>query len=304
MTTVPSAEPARSVPPLFDRLVDDTRLLAPGTAAVSVETVVAEHLAAREGPHGGLVGLLVCPLSRLSPLVRELARHPPARPVDVSLVVNTGLGAVPKALSTVFSRSGLITPRTIETAAPVDVDAIWLERVAEFVPDDVVAVVEPLRPFGSDDGARDAWLDAVRRVAAHGCTPKLRCGGARVSDAPSVAEVVRFVETVVDVQGVFVALGLHPLGAPDGGGGRRYGVLNLLVAAARARDPAWAVRYGDVEGALVGTDGAALAAEARALGPAHATAVRALLARCGTDGAAADALAGLGLLDRDPGRAG
>jgi hypothetical protein len=297
VTTVPSAEPARPVPPLFDRLVDDTRLLAPRAAAVSVETVVTEHLAAREGPHGGLVGQLVCPLSQLPPLVRELARRAPARPVDVSLVVNTGLGAVPKALSTVFSRSGLITPRTIETVAPVDVDAVWLERVAEFVPEDVVAVVEPLRPVGADEAERAAWLDAVRRVSVHGCTPKLRCGGARPSDVPSVAEVARFVEAIVEVRGAFVTLGLHPAGG-SAGGAHRYGVLNLLVATARAQ---W---RGDVEGALAETDGAVLAAEARALDPAHVTGVRALLARCGTDAdrAAAAELAALGLLES--GRAG
>ena len=119
-------------------------------------------------------------------MVKELARSGPARPVDVSLVVDTGLGAVPKALSTVFSRSNLLTPRTIETAAPVDVDAIWLERVAEFVPDDVVAVVEPRRPMGAEEDDLAHWLDAVRRVAKHGCTPKLRCGG-----SPVVGRAVR-----------------------------------------------------------------------------------------------------------------
>ena len=101
-------------------------------------------------------------------------------------------------MSTVFSRSSLLTPRTIETAAPVDVDAVWLERVAEFVPDDVVAVVEPRRPVGTDDDGVAEWLDAVRRVAGHGCTPKLRCGGARASDVPSVAEVDRFVRVVAE----------------------------------------------------------------------------------------------------------
>ena len=117
-------------------------------------------------------------MSRLPQLVRELARSGPARPVDVSLVVDTGLGAVPKALSTVFSRSSLLTPRTIETAAPVDVDAVWLERVAEFVPDDVVAVVEPKRPIGTDEAGTAAWLDAVRRdlrseIEAQGYFPDL-----------------------------------------------------------------------------------------------------------------------------------
>jgi hypothetical protein len=292
VTTVPSADPADRlpVPPLLDRLVDDTGLLGARTDAVDL--VVARHLAARDGRHGGLVGQLVCPVSRLPALVRELARCGPARPVDVSLVVDTGLGAVPKALSTVFSRSSLLTPRTIETAAPVDVDAVWLERVAEFVPDDVVAVIEPLRPVGADEAGVAAWVDAVRRVAGHGCTPKLRCGGPRPSDVPSLTEVERFVHAVALAEGGFVALGLRPLAQAPDASPRRHGVLNLLVAVARA------LGGGDVTGALAGTDGPALAREALALAPAQVKEVRGLLTRCGADPdpVAADALAALGLL--------
>lgn len=279
------------MPPLFDRLVDDTSLLGPHPVAPDVDVVVARHLATRDGRHGGLVGQLVCPVSRLPRLVQELARSGPARPVDVALVVDTGLGAVPKALSTVFSRSSLLTPRTIETAAPVDVDSVWLERVSEFVPEDVVAVVEPRRPIGADEADTAAWLDAVRRVAGHGCTPKLRCGGGRPSDVASVPEVERFVRTVVEAKGGFVALGLRGV-ARGTDAGPRHGVLNLLVAVARAQAD------GDVAGALNGTDGAALAQEALALGPAQVTEVRALLSRCGADPGpvAAQELADLGLL--------
>jgi hypothetical protein len=294
VTTVPSVDPADPlpVPPLFDRLVDDTSLLAPREGAPGVDAVVTRYLATRDGRHGGLLGQLVCPVSRLPSLVKELARSSPARPVDVSLVVDTGLGAVPKALSTVFSRSSLLTPRMIETAAPVDVDAIWLERVAEFVPDDVVPVVEPRRPTAGNDDAVEAWLDAVRRVAGHGCTPKLRCGGARLSDVPSVAEVDRFVRVVAEAKRGFVALGALPVVSATGNGAVRFGVLNLLVAAARA------LTDGDLAGALAGTDGAALADEALALSPSQVREVRTLLPRCGAgpDPVPAAELSALGLL--------
>ncbi len=72
------------MPPLFDHLVDDTSLLAPRRTAPEVDAVVARYLAARDGRYGGLVGQLVCPVSRLSALVAELARSVPGRPVDLA----------------------------------------------------------------------------------------------------------------------------------------------------------------------------------------------------------------------------
>ena len=144
------------------------------------------------------------------------------------------------------------------------------------MPDDVVAVVEPRRPVGAEEDGVASWLDAVRRVAKHGCTPKLRCGGSRSSEVPSVAEVDRFVRVVADAGRGFVVLGALPVvSAPAPGGALRLGVLNLLVGAARA------VAHGAVAEALASTDGAALAQEVRALSPSQVREVRALLPRCG-----------------------
>ncbi|WP_219416627.1 hypothetical protein [Pseudonocardia nigra] len=277
MTTAAGADPW-AIPPLFAQLVDDTSLLQPRSAAPGVDVVVARYLSARDGRYGGLVGQLVCPVSRLSSLVAELARSVPSRPVEVSLVVDTGLGAVPKALSTVFSRSSLLTPRTIETAAPPDVDAVWLERVSEFVPEDVVAVVEPRRPAAAEPEDRDMWLDAVRRVAEHGCAPKLRCGGPRVSDVPSTADVEEFVRVVVDAGRGFTTLGLRQVVRTENGNGTaQHGILNLLVAVARA------LGDGDVRGAIESTDGAALAGEIGDLSERAVKGIRGLLSRCGAD---------------------
>ncbi|WP_214365772.1 hypothetical protein [Pseudonocardia sp. H11422] len=295
MTTVPSGSAADpwSIPPLFAELVDDTSLLQPRMVAPGVDAVVARYLSARDGRYGGLVGQLVCPVSRLPALVTELARSAPSHPVDLSLVVDTGLGAVPKALSTVFSRPGLLTPRTVETAAPPDVDAVWLERVAEFVPEDVLPVVEPRRPLGGSPDEVGVWLDAVRRVAEHGCAPKLRCGGPRASDVPSVTEVERFLAVAVEAGRGFTALGLRQAVRTEPGDGRaQHGILNLLVAVARA------LASGDVAGALRSTDGAALAGETEELSERAVQGVRRLLSRCGADPdlVPGTALAGLGLL--------
>ncbi len=291
MTTA-GADP-RVIPPLFAHFVDDTSLLQPKAIALGMDAVVARYLSARDDRYGGLVGQLVCPLSRLPMLVAELARSVPSRPVDVSLVVDTGLGAVPKALSTVFSRASLLTARTIETIAPPDVDAVWLERVAEFVPEDVVAVVEPLRPQGVDADGTVAWLEAVRRVAAHGCAPKLRCGGARASDVPTVDDVVAFVRVVVDLGRGFTTSGLRGVVRTAAGPlPAQHGMLNLLLAVSRA------VAGADVRGALECSDGTALAAELVGLSEQAVTGVRGLLSRCGADPEPVPIaqLAGLGLI--------
>ena len=258
-----------------------------------MDAVVTRYLTDRDGRRGEIVGQLSCPSSRLPALVAELARSGPAHPVDLSLVVDNGLGAVPKALSTVFSRSSLVTPRTVETAAPPDVDAVWLERVSEFVPEDVVAVVEPRRPVDGDPTATLAWLAAVRRVAEHGCSPKLRCGGPRRSDCPSVSDVEDFVRVAVQSGRGFSALGLRAVVREGSDVDTvQHGLLNLLVAVARA------LTGDDVRAALLSTDGAALAAEVKALSDHTIVEVRGSFARCGADlpPSAVGQLAELGLL--------
>jgi hypothetical protein len=296
VSTVHEGEPDGAsvpIPALFAHLVDDTSLLRPKSLIPPMSEVAAQYLSVRAGAYGGMVGELVCPVSRLSELVSELVKLHPTKPVEISLVVDTGLGAVPKALSLALSRDLLLTPRTVETAAPPDVDSTWLERVSEFVPEDVLPVVEPRRPLNGDTGQ---WLAAVRRVAEHGCTPKLRCGGPRPSDVPTIDEVADFVAAADDAPAGFTtSLGLpHVVRRADPETGHvQHGLLNMLVAVARA------LVNGDVRGALAETDGSALAEEIGKLSDTAGGAVRGLLARCGPGSAATQGaeLADLGLLN-------
>jgi hypothetical protein len=261
---------------LFAHLLDDTTLLAPRPLTPPMAEVARDYLGARDGEYGSMIGQLVCPVSRLPELVVELARLTPLAPVDISLVVDTGLGALPKALSLVLSRENLLTPCTVETAAPNDVDQVWLERVSEFVPEDVLAVIEPRRPLNGDTGE---WLDAVRRVADHGWSPKLRCGGTRASDVPTPEQVSDFLVAADSAPTGFTAsLGLrHAVRQhDDAAGGLEHGLLNMLVAVSRA------LVAGDVRGALEETDGAVLVAEIGKLSDSSGRSVRGLLARCGS----------------------
>jgi len=261
------------VPALFAHLVDDVTLLRPRASVPPMAEVAKGYLAERDGAFGQLTGQLMCPISRLRELVAELAKLSPATPVDIGLVVDTGLGALPKALSVVLSREALLTPRTVETAAPPDVDPTWLERVSEFVPEDVLAVVEPRRPFSGDTGE---WLDAVRLVSAHGCSPKLRCGGSRPAEVPTIDQVADFLTAAESARAGFTAsLGLPGLVRTSGAEHAEHGVLNLMVGVAMA------IVRGDVRSALGSTDVTALAGELAKISDTAGSAVRGLLARCG-----------------------
>jgi hypothetical protein len=313
VSTVPQAggAPVDGVPPLLARILDDAALVSPGPRA-GMADVLDAHLDVRAGEYGGLVGALVVPVSRLQEFVAELVKRRPAAPVPITLSVDTGLGGVPKALSLTTSRAALLTTGTVEMPAPHDVDSIWLERVTEFVPDDVVAVVEPRRPDA--DGSED-WIAGVRRVVGHGCRPKLRCGGDRAGAFPGVTDVSRFLAVVAAAGRSFTAsIGLQ--GAvrhvdPETGFDH-HGWLNLVVAVARALravPPAPAGGPDDggtgtdvpgsvppsepsvepppelveaVRGALEATDADALAAEIAGVDDATATRVRAHLSSFGS----------------------
>jgi hypothetical protein len=226
------------------------------------------HFASRDSEHAGVLGVFLCQASRLPELITELIKIKPKQPLPLSLIIDTGLGGVPKAISIVESRSELLALRMVEMPAPSDVDEVWLERVSEFVPEDVIRVVEPRRGVG--------WLEGVRKVIEHGSWPKIRCGGQAGENFPSVDEVADFLAVVSGSAGAsFKATNsLHRAvrHTDPGTGFVHHGFLNLLVASARS------LAGGDVRAALESTDAQALADEARALSEPAAKAVRALFA--------------------------
>jgi hypothetical protein len=233
---------------------------------------VRTHLAGRAGNHSGVLGLFLCPASRLPELITELIKAKPPKPVALSLVIDTGLGGVPKALSIVESRAELLALRMVEMPAPSDVDEVWLERVSEFVPEDVVRVIEPRR-----GGAE--WLAGIRRVVEHGSWPKLRCGGLSTQNFPSIDEITDFLSVINAGGASFKATaGLHNAVRhtdPDTGF-THHGFLNLLIATSRS------LSGGDVRDALASTDGTALAEEAGELSDKGAHAVRSVFASYGS----------------------
>ncbi|HEX5402539.1 MAG TPA: hypothetical protein VFX16_09585 [Pseudonocardiaceae bacterium] len=258
------------VPPLLARLVDDAALFPPSGA--KMPDAVRDHLAGRAGRRAGVIGLFLCTASRLPELITELIKAKPAAPVGLSLVVDTGLGGLPKAVSIVESRTELLALRMVEMPAPSDVDEVWLERVDEFVPEDAIRVIEPRR------GGTE-WLAGVRRVTDHGYWPKLRCGGQSHEAFPSLDHVADFLGVVAGSGAAFKATsGLHnAVRHTDADTGfTHHGFLNLLVATARA------LGDGDVKEALASEDGPALATEAAELTDDAARAVRGVFASYGS----------------------
>lgn len=230
------------------------------------------HLEGRTGEHAGVLGLFLCPASRLPELITELIKVKPVKPVALSLVIDTGMGGVPKALSIVESRTELLALRMVEMPAPSDVDEVWLERVSEFVPEDVVRVIEPRR-----GGAE--WLDGIQRVVEHGSWPKLRCGGLSAQNFPSIEEVADFLTVINDGGASFKATaGLHNAvrHTDPKTGFTHHGFLNLLVATARMQSS------GDVHEALGMTDELALSEEAGALSDQAQHAARSVFASYGS----------------------
>jgi hypothetical protein len=252
------------------RLVDDAALFPPSNARMA--DAVRDHIAGRSGRRAGVIGLFLCTASRLPELITELIKAKPVSPVGLSLVVDTGLGGLPKAVSIVESRTELLALRMVEMPAPSDVDEVWLERVDEFVPEDAIRVIEPRR-----GGA--GWLDGVQRVADRGYWPKLRCGGQSAEAFPSPEQVSDFLAVLAGSGASFKATsGLHHAVRhtdPDTGF-THHGFLNLLVATARA------LAGGDVVEALGSEDGPALATEAAELSDEAARTVRGVFASCGS----------------------
>ncbi|MFD2415573.1 hypothetical protein [Amycolatopsis pigmentata] len=254
---------------MLGRFADVASLSPPGRAGTP--DAVREYLEAGQGEYAGVLGLFVCQASRLPELITELIKVRPEQPLPLSLSIDTDLGGLAKAVSISESRADLLSLRMVEAPAPPDVDDVWLERIAEFIPEDVVRVVEPR-------GGGHKWLDSVRRVAEHGSWPKLRCGRLRDDSSLSVEEVASFLDVIISLNGAsFKATGGLNRAVrhtdPETGA-THHGFLNLLIATART------LSGDDVREALAATDGRALADEAAALSEQAQHAVRGIFASC------------------------
>jgi hypothetical protein len=191
---------------VLDRLIDEAGLFPP--ARKPMERAVADHRAARAGPHAWMLGRFLCPVSRLA----ELARAGPD--------ADWRLGAIADGEDW---RADL--RRVMAYDGPGTVDAFELR-----LPDELGELPHELDVFVE---ARATALDAIAAAGRAGA--KIRCGGLTADAFPPDDAVAHFIAECVRLSVPFKATaGLHhPFRTRDEEiGVLQHGFVNLLAATA------------------------------------------------------------------------
>jgi hypothetical protein len=225
-----------ATPTLFHRLIDDAALFPPGNAPM--DEAVPAHLSLRAGPLRELVGPFLCPASRIPELLTAL---PGDRSLEIGLIVDTGLDSVGEA-TTAARADARVRTVMVEVPVPPGSDlAAGAARAVEQV--EQLEQLEQLGQTGPDirlhvELPRSAgWRQALDVLADAGRGAKLRTGGLTQELFPSDAELAAFVLACRERAVPFkCTAGLHHAVRytdPDTGF-RHHGVLNILVATAKA----------------------------------------------------------------------
>jgi hypothetical protein len=257
--------PAGAVPPVLVELIDDAAIFPPGNAPMAV--AVAAHRQFHLGPYANLVGRFLCPASRITELRAVLdvgsdPHHPlaGAGPIRVSIVADTGVDGLPRAMADVAADPRLVL-EAVEVSLPAG--ASGRQALAEAT-HRVLAGIQTALPAYVELPLADSWETVLDVLSTAGRGAKLRTGGATAAAFPTEAEVAAVLTACSPRQvPLKCTAGLHRAVRhrdPDTGF-EHHGFLNLLVAAALARAEA------DPIPALSERDGRILAAETRALDP-------------------------------------
>ncbi|MBV8374568.1 MAG: hypothetical protein JO302_03580 [Candidatus Eremiobacteraeota bacterium] len=236
-----SLAPGPAVAAAFESLIDYAGLFPP--AQLSVSDATAQYARERRGPHAWMLGRFIIPVSRMEELGHFATAFALSAIVDVRVSSADTSAWFAGALETFGALSRLTTTgarvevleiplpelrqrRETHDAAISQLGAL-LERTGLRHPD---AYVEWPRSTGWRDGLPGTMAAAARA----GVGAKLRCGGLRPDQFPSVEEVASFIATAADAGVRFKATaGLHhPVRHyAQEAGATMHGFLNLLAAA-------------------------------------------------------------------------
>jgi hypothetical protein len=233
--------PDTAVPPQYAGLVDDAAVFPPREAPL--DEAVRDHREARGAPYAALLGPFVIDDRRLPGLLDLLERSTESPPLETTVVVSGGAGAVEPAVRRVAGRPAVrlrgveVALRDLDDLAGNARRVVAAVRAAEDL--DASAYVElPLTHVPDPTASRD-WLTALDEVAAAGLRLKLRLGGLDAAAFPGASTLAAVVDAALDRELPFkCTAGLHHAvrhRAADTGF-EHHGFLNLLLATAAAWD--------------------------------------------------------------------
>lgn len=262
------------MPEPFRSLVDDAALFPP--ASTPLPEALAAHVEHRRAPYAPLVGPFVVSDVALPDLITAVREQRLESPLQVSVVVTGGAGAVEPAVRWA-GRADELTLAAVELGLRDEEDLPRNARrvttvvdqltAAGDLEDDTPVYVEPPRFHAADPGP--SWLLALDELAAMDLRLKFRTGGVDADAFPSTAELAACVDAALDRELRFkCTAGLHHAVRHHVEEGfdqpvDQHGFLNVLLTTRAALDGA---TRGDLVERLENTDSAAVTALVREVG--------------------------------------
>ena len=218
-------------------LIDDASLFPP--AMLPMADAVTQHLEHRRGQYSWALGRFVCPASRLGELLSAMPRGGPPWRLSVILDLSARgpwTASLAEAMAGIlrFRETGRGVIESLEARLPAGVGAGEFARALVESGGEVAPGARPFVEIPFAEGWESNIPRALEEIAGLGgavAGAKVRCGGSRPQDFPSVEQLARFIACCARLGVPFKATaGLHhPLPHPDPALDiRQHGFLNVI----------------------------------------------------------------------------
>ena len=227
-----------------------------------MEEALAEYASARAGEHAWMLGRFIVNESRLNDVIVTLSKDEKAKGLSVSVILDAGkdarawFGRVQAALARISALRGSDVVRVEALEVPLP-ELLWTREtydapIGQFAAAAAQAGLRALPAFVElprDERWGALLPGATAALQRHRLGGKLRCGGIGADATPYPSEIAAFVHAAAQAGIPFKATaGLHhPVrGYNEASGYVMHGFLNILTAAALAREGADADELGAV----------------------------------------------------------